>query len=165
MNIEILYIVLPLMIAVSGVEKSVTYKWWARNRGDRVLAARPQAAIAIEELKKLSVRGFALLVAEEVLLTLGLVAIFLDGCLWPLLAVFCGFSLVHLGHILQTVIARSYVPGLVTSLLLMPYCFIGMANVAQRWSVLYLVVATVIGAAVVGLNIWGMHNLLRKAEF
>ena len=74
-------------------------------------------------------------------------------------AVFIAFA-VHLHvHVVQAVVVTGYVPGLLTTLLLLPYCYLGLQTIWLRtsgWEMLGLGIA---GTLFIALNLRFAHWL------
>lgn len=86
----------------------------------------------IEQLARLNTKAFAIAVLEElVVLLLVTVYVVVQGpyCMKIWSALFVAFSIHLLVHIGQAILVRGYVPGAVSSLLLLPFAGYGMWSI------------------------------------
>jgi len=69
------------------------------------------------------------------------------------------FSIHLLIHVGQGIIMRGYVPGLITSVLTLPYSYIGMQNVCEIFSATELLTYGAIGIVAMVANLAFAHWL------
>ena len=62
-------------------------------------------------------------------------------------------------HVGQGIIIRDYVPGLITSILLLPYSYYGISCICQEMDFGKLILLGVIGFAAIAVNLWFAHWL------
>ena len=124
--LTILYLVLPFpfLFVLHEAEEVVVQHRWMRKHEESLKARFPWLRSVIIHLSSLNTKAFALAASEELLLVLGLTCyVLVDGlyaqCLWA--AVMMAFSFHLMIHVIQAVAVKGYVPGLITSLLLLPY--------------------------------------------
>lgn len=77
--------------------------------------------------------------------------------LWS--ALFMAFSLHLLVHLAQAVMVRGYVPGVVTSVLLLPYAAYGIRSILLVMSALELAVWSILGVLIMMVNLRFAHWL------
>ena len=77
-------------------------------------------------------------------------------------ALFMAFSIHLLVHIGQAIVMRGYIPGLVSTILLLPYAFIGMQNIWKAMNGMELTVWAVIGIFTMAVNLRFAHWLGMK---
>lgn len=149
--LSVLYLVLPLPILFFAhrVEEFLTQKRWASQQNDELKGRFPQVLGAIHNLPELNAKGFvALIIVEMILFMLGSILVLVQApqatLIWSIL--FTGFSLHLLAHIAQVVIARQYVPGIVSVLISVPYACMGI-NSLVHWHGWNLLLIAIIGAA------------------
>ena len=74
-------------------------------------------------------------------------------------AVFLAFSLHLIVHAVQAAMVRGYVPGLATSLLLLPYAAFGVWSMSLVWSVPKILALAAAGSLAVAANLRLAHSL------
>jgi len=72
-------------------------------------------------------------------------------------ALFIAFSFHLLVHIGQGVMIRGYVPGLVTSLLLLPYSYLGMQSIWNYMSITEILICGLAGIVFMVVNLRFAH--------
>lgn len=149
--LSVLYLVLPLPILFFAhrVEEFLTQKRWASQQNDELKGRFPQVLGAIHNLPELNAKGFvALIIVEMIFILLGSILVLVQApqatLIWSIL--FTGFSLHLLVHIAQVIIARQYVPGIVSVLISVPYACMGI-NSLVHWHGWNLLLIAIIGAA------------------
>lgn len=149
--LSVLYLVLPLPILFFAhrVEEFLTQKRWASQQNDELKGRFPQVLGTIHNLPELNAKGFvALIIVEMIFILLGSILVLVQApqatLVWSIL--FTGFSLHLLAHIAQVVIARQYVPGIVSVLISVPYACMGI-NSLVHWHGWNLLLIAIIGAA------------------
>ncbi len=122
---------LPAVFMLHDFEEIVLMQPWLANNSSRIQARFPRLAKHINHAAARSTSAFALAVAEEFILICLVTALsvwYSSYGVW--VAVLCAFILHLLLHIGQSLVLKSYIPALATSVLLLPYCV---------WAVLLLV--------------------------
>lgn len=149
--LSVLYLVLPLPILFFAhrVEEFLTQKRWASQQNDELKGRFPQVLGAIHNLPELNAKGFvSLIIVEIIFILLGSILVLVQApqatLVWSIL--FTGFSLHLLVHIAQVIIARQYVPGIVSVLISVPYACMGI-NSLVHWHGWNLLLIAIIGAA------------------
>lgn len=149
--LSVLFFVLPLPILFFAhrVEEFLTQKRWASQQNDELKGRFPQVLGAIHNLPELNAKGFvALIIVEMIFILLGSILVLVQApqatLIWSIL--FTGFSLHLLVHIAQVIIARQYVPGIVSVLISVPYACMGI-NSLVHWHGWNLLLIAIIGAA------------------
>lgn len=158
----LLYILLPLVFLIHDLEEIVMRKYCMPYIVRLVSDKLPRIAPIIRHLQNISTKNFIIIVIEEFLLIIVALVVFLYDIPYPLLALFWGFSIHLLVHIAQAIAIRRYVPGLITSLLFLPYCTLGIVHLIQRYSIEMNMLLAVVGLAVVVVNLLIMHRIMRK---
>lgn len=149
--LSVLFFVLPLPILFFAhkMEEFLTQKRWASRQNDELKGRFPQVLGAIHNLPELSTKGFASLIVVEMILfiLLGCILVLVQApqatLVWSIL--FTGFSLHLLVHIAQVVIAKQYVPGIVSVLISVPYACTGI-NSLVHWHGWNFLLIAIIGA-------------------
>lgn len=164
-----LYIILPFPLAfiVHDAEETITqHKWMIRHK-ESLLERFPKAKAMILTLSSLSTKGFAIAAFEELLVLLLATSYILIGGtfaveIWS--ALFVAFSLHLLVHIGQSIIIRGYVPGLVTSILLLPYSCLGMQSIWNYMSYAEIILCGITGIIFMVANLRFAHWLGLKTD-
>ena len=132
--LSVLTLVLPfplLFVIHEAEEVLVQHGWMKAHRAD--LERRfPWARDILAHLSRLGRRAFAIAALEELLvLSLATCYVLVGGTcsmqVWS--ALFMAFSLHLLVHVAQAVAVGGYVPGLATSLLLLPFAAYGLWSI------------------------------------
>ena len=162
-----MYIVLlfPFLFLLHEIEEVVVqHRWMALHKG-KLLQRFPRLRKLIEYLCSMTTKAFAVAASEELLLLLLVTCYVLvdgPGSFYVWSAVFIAFA-VHLHvHVVQAVVVTGYVPGLLTTLLLLPYCYLGLQTIWLRtsgWEMLGLGIA---GTLFIALNLRFAHWLGKR---
>lgn len=126
MNVEILYLALPLACLLCGAER-VGVLLWRKRRG------RSPRGVGESGENPCSPLCAALLSAVEMIFALLAAAALLCGLIWPLLALFFGHSARAFARYAAAFRRRSYAPGLVCFAALAPYWALGVGNMLVRF--------------------------------
>lgn len=162
--LSILYLVLPLPIAFcihDAEEIAVQHRWIMKH--EIGLKARPHwIRHIIDRLKRLSTTAFSIAALEELLIILVATAnVLVDGFLsaeiW--MAIFIAFSLHLIIHIIQAVIVKGYIPGVVSSILLLPYAYYGFMSISLVKSPCEIAALGAMGVAFMIVNLIFAHWL------
>ena len=155
----------PLAFLIHDLEEIlVQHKWMLAHKED-LIRRFPRLQPMINHLSSLSSKAFAIAVIEELVLLLLATAYYLaDGHyaleIWT--ALFVAFSVHLVVHIGQGIIIRGYVPGLITSILLLPYSYYGISYICQEMDFGKLILLGVGGFAAIAVNLWFAHWLGNK---
>lgn len=158
----LLYIFLPLVFLIHDLEEIMMRKRSMPEIERLVSSKFPRIAPIIRHLQNISTRNFIIIVIEEFFLILVALGVFFYGIPYPLLTLFWGFCIHLFVHIAQSIVIRRYVPGLITSLLFLPYCALGSVHLIQRYSFELNMLLAVIGFVIVVANLLIMHRIMRK---
>ena len=157
----------PLAFLIHDLEEIlVQHKWMSAHKED-LLTRFPRLQPMIHHLSSLSSKAFTIAVIEELVLLLLAMAFYLaDGSyaleIWA--ALFVAFSVHLVVHISQGIIIRGYVPGLITSILLLPYSYYGISCICQEMDFGKLILLGVIGFIAIAVNLWFAHWLGKKLQ-
>ena len=163
----LLIISFPLAFLIHDLEEIlVQHKWMSAHKED-LLRRFPRIKPMIIHLSSLNTKAFTIAVIEEfVLLLLATTYYLADGPyaleIWT--ALFVAFSVHLVVHIGQGIIIRGYVPGLITSILLLPYSYYGISCICQEMDFGKLILLGVIGFAAIAVNLWFAHWLGKKTQ-
>ena len=155
----------PLTFLIHDMEEIIVqHKWMAAHKDD-LLRRFPRIQPIINHLSGLSQKAFTIAVLEELVLLLLVTAYYLIGGAYALevwTAIFMAFSIHLIVHIGQGSIVSGYMPGVITSVLLLPYSYFIINNICQTMSFGKLALLSVIGFACIALNLRLAHWLGKK---
>ncbi len=159
MNIEILYMLMPLVVALHGVEEVFTRKSWLSRHTDAVGTQFPFARKFLKIYNSESTLAFVLIVVEELLIISLATVAFIYSEQEFLLALFYGFGIHLLLHIIQSIVLRCYTPGLITSIVILPYSVVGVANMLVRFPGYLNISLALCGLAIMAGNLVLCHSI------
>ena len=111
-------------------------------------------------LSSLDTQSFVIAALEEfVILILCTCYVLIQGnyCVEIWAALFIAFSFHLLIHIIQAIVLKSYVPGLITSVLLIPYSYLGMQSIWYAMNGVELFLWGVAGIIFMAMNLIFAH--------
>lgn len=159
----LIYLSLPFAFLFHDIEEIAKRKRRARIHADRIGGMYPNMRPMLVHLRDMSNRSFCIIVVEELLLIiLAVICAIYGSFMVPLLALTWGFCIHLVVHIIQALAVKGYVPGLTTSVLLLPYAGIAVADMLQQFSWQQNLLYAVSGIAIVGFNLILMHTMLNK---
>ena len=153
---------LPLFFLLHDLEELIFQHRWMLRHGPELCTRFPRLRFLITHLSRLTTPAFAIAATEELLLLLGLTTYMLyDGpyAMWIWSAAFMAFSLHLAVHLLQGILVRGYVPGLVSSLLLLPWAGYGLWSLHLVMPLHSMCLCGLCGVAVIALNLGFAHHL------
>ena len=162
--LTVLYLVLPLPLALvlHDAEEIAVQRRWMQAHGAELARRFPKFRAIIARLSALGTGAFAIAAAEELVVLLAATAYVLVGGAWAAEvwgALFLAFSLHLIVHVVQAAMVRGYVPGLVTSLLLLPYAAYGVWSISLVWSLPKILALAAAGSIAVAANLRLAHGL------
>ena len=167
--LSIFYLVLPLPFAciIHDAEEIAVQHRWITQHEIELKARFHWIGHVIDRLKRLSTTAFAIAALEELLIILAATAnVFIDGFLsaeiW--VAIFLAFSLHLIVHIVQAIIVKGYIPGLVSSILLLPYAYYGLLSISLVKSPCEIAALGAIGVTFMIVNLLFAHWLGLKIK-
>ena len=158
----VLYILFILAFIIhDGEEIAVEHKWLLAH-GDALCEKHPKLQRMLIHMGKMNTKAFTIAVLEELILLVAVtVYVFCDEPyaieLWT--AAFMAFSIHLIVHIGQSIVVGGYVPGLVTSILLLPLSYIGIQGMWNTFSTVRLCLWTLIGVLFIAANLAFSHWL------
>lgn len=159
------YISFLLIFLIHDGEEIFVQHRWVQTHRNRLEIKLKRLKPLVQHLAEMTTRGFAVAVLEEfVLLLAATVYAFVGGpfALQIWMALFIAFCLHFLMHIGQSVFLQSYVPGLVTSVLFIPYAYFGIRYIYDEIGLRLLVVLALCGVLILAINLPLAHLLGRK---
>lgn len=158
----LIYIILPVVFLLHDAEELISRKKWEEKNSRKVVTLFPKVASLLSHLREMGSFRLTLIVLEQLLLIVFAVVlgIYVDPLL--MVAVFWGFILHLLVHLAESILCKMYVPGLATSILLIPYGALGIYDLSCQYSFLENLSLAVLGFTLVILNLLFVHLLLSK---
>lgn len=162
---DFLYIVwlFPIIFMFHEFEEIIFFKSWIEKNKDDLSERYPKLAKRLlSRIEGLSVPAFTVAVAEEFLL-LSIVTVLAVIFNWYLLwlAVFMGYFIHLLVHMVQSCVFRRYIPGIYTTMLSLIYCIYSICFIFDNnlFSIAQIIIWTIIGCAIVFVNLIFAHKL------
>ena len=153
----------PLVFMLHEFEEIIFFKPWIRKNSNYLQNRLPKPIKRFtSHLEKLSVPAFTFAVAEEFILLsiITVVSVVVDSyLLW--LGVFMGFFILLLGHLVQWIILRTYIPAIITTFISLLYCGFAFAYILREeiFQTTEILLWTVIGFIIVAINVLFAHKL------
>ena len=159
-----LYVVLPfpVLFFLHGLEEIVMAKRWLERHREKLLTRFPRFGVVIRHLLKLDTLAFAIAAAEEFVVLLIATATIIADIPYSILVwsgLVMAFALHLIIHVAQVFLIRSYVPGIVTSMLSLPYILYAGNMIVHTYHAIPLIVATLGGIAFMTGNLLLAHHL------
>lgn len=161
---DFLYIVwlFPIIFMFHEFEEIIFFESWIKKNKGYLSEQYPKLAKRfLSHIESLSVPVFAVAVAEEFLL-LSIVTVLSVIFNWYLiwLAIFMGYFIHLLIHMVQCCVFRRYIPGIYTTMLSLIYCIYSLCFILNNnlFVTKQIVIWTIIGCAIVGFNLVFAHK-------
>ena len=166
--LTILGLVLPFPLAFilhDAEEIAVQHRWMLSHK-ETLVKRYPRLKPMIDHLSYLDTKAFAVAALEELaVLALATAYVLMQGRyaveLWS--ALFMAFSIHLLVHIGQAIWVRGYVPGVITSLLVLPFASYGVWSIWLSMGKSEMLLWGTVGLAIMVINLRFAHWLGRKA--
>ena len=150
----------PIVFVIHELEEILMLEKWKSGKVEMLSHRYPAIARMVSAMSR---RGFALIAAEETVLTLAATAIALYGVWqagWYALCMGAGVHL--LVHIGQCVILRSYALGSLTAIITLPYYITALIHTSSDYTPTEIICIGLCGCAVVVINLIAMHSTMRR---
>ena len=162
--LTVLYVILPfpILFLLHDLEEIVMAKRWLERHREKLLLQFPQFSVIIRHLLKLDTLAFAIAATEEaIILMIATAAILIDVpySIWIWIGLFMAFALHLLIHIIQIFLVRNYVPGIVTTLLSLPYVFYSANMIVHTYHTIPLLIASFAGVVFMICNLLLSHQI------
>ena len=162
---NVLYVLFIIAFIVHDGEEIAMEHKWVMAHGDAVCARFPMLRQLFNHLRRLSTKAFAIAVLEELAVLVAITVYALVGGpygieLWSV--AFMVFSIHLVVHIGQAIVVRGYVPGLVSSILLLPLSYFGMKSICDIFTPSQLLLYGAIGVVIMVVNLAFAHWLGMK---
>ena len=158
----VLYLLFILAFIIHDGEEIAVEQKWLLAHAETLREKHPKLRRMLNHLRKMNTKAFTIAVLEElIMLVVITVYVFWGGPyaveLWT--AVFIAFSIHLIVHIGQLIVVRGYVPGFVTSILLLPFSYLGMKSIWNTFSMAQLLLWGIIGLIIIVANLTFAHWL------
>lgn len=162
----IIYTLLPIIFMLHEFEEIIFLKWWMNRDKEYIHRKFPKIGPRIySQYNKFSTAGFVLAIAEEFIIIslLTYIAIITQN-MYVWFTVFMGFSIHIIIHIVQFILYGKYIPVIVTSILVLPYCIYGFNLYinSEVYEIKWIIICSIIGIISVMLNLKFIHYLGAK---
>ena len=154
----------PLIFLIHEVEEMIVQRSWILRHQSHVVAKFPFTKGIMSHLARLNPVAFGIAVAEEYLIvfiaTLGFLCYGEELMMnWIWIGVVGAFSLHLLIHCAQAIALRAYTPGLLSAIILLPYCCYVMLAIADIYPTGGILIATIAGSIGAATNLLIAHKL------
>jgi len=167
-NYPLLVWLLPIVFMLHDFEEIIFMEnWFAHNREQISMRVPKLAPKLFHHIDQLTTARIALGVACMFLLVAGITLISVStGIYYLWLAGFIVFSIHLLVHIAQSLVLRSYIPAVVTSILALPYSIWGITTLirANVFSPIDYLWCTLIGLLVTSIYLYAVHRLMTRIK-
>lgn len=165
--LSVLFFVLPFPIAfmLHNAEGMIVQHRWMLTHRDALVVRFPRMRGIIDHLCRLNTKAYAIATLEELFAMLVVVSYVLlkAPCSKQVMsAMFIAYALHLILRIVMSIVVRGYVPGLVTSILLLPYVLLNLHSIWLALSGLELLFWSLTGIAVTLINLRFAHWIGRK---
>lgn len=157
------YISLPIAYILHDVEELLTRRRWEKKHYNDLVAKCPKFTSLFSAIKDLNQVKYTIVILEQLLFLVIAVIMAVYSDPTPMCALFWGFA-IHtvLQHFFLSVLFRSYYPGLISSVLLLPYFAYGIYMFLNMYSIVENIVMAICGLGVISLNLALMYWLMKK---
>lgn len=157
------YISLPIAYILHDVEELLTRRRWEKRHYNDLVAKCPKFTSLFSAIKDLNQVKYTVVILEQLLFLVIAVIMAVYSDPMPMCALFWGFA-IHtvLQHLFLSVLFRSYYPGLISSVLLLPYFAYGIYMFLNMYSIVENIVMAICGLGVISLNLALMYWLMKK---
>lgn len=167
--LTVLYMILtfPVAFILHDAEEIAVQHSWMLNHRKSLIKTFPKMKRMVEQLSGLTTKAFAIAATEELTVILVATAYVLVGGVYSMQiwsALFMAFSTHLVVHVFQAIVMRGYVPGLVSTLLLIPYAFIAMQSIWNAMSGTELAAWGLLGIIIMAVNLRFAHWLGMKMK-
>lgn len=165
-NMQVIIWLFPILFIFHDFEEIIFMQAWiSKNR--RYLCERfPKLSKRLlPHFDNITTASFAFGVAEEFML-ISIITVISYVMNWYnlWLGLFVAFILHLVVHCFQTVIARKYVPAIVTSIICLPICIYIIGHAVKLFTLKTIVMYSILGFIIMVANLGMVHKLFSKWE-
>ena len=159
----LIYLSLPLVFLFHEIEEVAKRQRWAKLNVDCIGGMHHGVRPMLVHMRDMSNRSFCIIVAEELLLiSLAVISAIYGPSMVPLFALTWGFCIHLMAHVVQALAVRGYIPGLATSLLLLPYAGAAVTDMLQQLAWQQNLAYAAFGTLAIYINFIIMHMIFNK---
>ena len=167
LNFFILISLLPIVFMFHDFEEIIFMKLFFAKNSEYLQNRFPKLSKQILKMNGISTATFAFGVAEEFVLfsILTYTSLLTENYGWWF-GLLAGFTLHIIIHIIQFIVVRKYLPVIITSVLVLPYCiytilkFYNLLILSVQQMIFYSLIMTII----MGVNLFLVHKLMMKLK-
>ncbi len=154
---------MPIAYILHDVEELLTRRRWEKKHYNDFVAKCPKFTSLFSAIKDLNQVKYTVVILEQLLFLVIAVIMAVYADPMPMCALFWGFA-IHtvLQHIFSSIVFRAYFPGMISSVLLLPYFAYGISILLNLYSVFENIVMAICGLGVIVLNLALMYWLMKK---
>lgn len=156
------YISLPIFYLVHDAEEMLRRKKWEEKHYNDIVTKYPKSEPYLRTLKGLTQLEYGIVIFEQLIFLVISVVLAIYADMVPLFSLFWGFGLHLIVHIVHSIGLRIYMPGLISSIALLPYFGIGIYDLMNRFSPIDNLIMALCGFFVIFLNLILMYMLMKK---
>lgn len=166
-DMNVIILLLPVLFMIHDFEEIIMFRKWLTQNSTDISNRFPKLRTILARANAISTPAFTLAVAEEfvLLVVISFSAVYYSYYyLW--LAAFMAFFLHLFIHISQCLVFRRYIPGIITSVLLVPVCICILNQILIKTAFTYLQVAALsaVGFLIMIVNVVLTHYLIGKLK-
>ena len=147
-----------------GEETLMMQRWQQRHSAD-IMRRFPRLKHRLSHLASITTRGFAIAATEKnKIIKAATIMLFLGVhyAFYIVSALFIAFVVHQAIQLVQALILRSYVPGLLTNILLLPATITGFVYIIKSITATQIAVCSAAGIVVMAINLPFAHYIGRK---
>ena len=157
-----IFILFILAFIIHDGEEVVMQHNWVTAHHAALSSRLPKLRRLFDYLQRMNTKAFLIAALEELVILLAItIYAVLGGAyaieLWT--TTFLVFSIHLVVHIIQAIVVRGYIPGLVSSILLLPYLYIVICELCHQFSLSQLLSYALIGLPLMLVNLALAHWL------
>lgn len=166
-NLLVFMLSLPVVLMFHDFEEIIGMKRWINKNADDLERRFPRlGAGVITHFQQTSTSAFAAGVACVFFCITGVTFYaVLSGYYMLWMGAFTTFSLHILIHIVQWMLVRKYVPVIITSVLVLPYCIYGLMLIFERFPIHEIVLWTLVGIFVAVSILLFVHKVVFRMKW
>ena len=162
----LIYTLFPIIFMIHEFEEIIFIKHWLIKNREYLYKKFPKIGPKFYmQYSEFTTAGLALAIFEEFIIFCILTylsIIFQNTYIW--LAIFMGFFIHLIPHILPGLFLKKLIPGIVTSILIIPYFAYGLIEYINKeiYTIEWLIICSILGIIGMLLNLKIMHYLGKK---
>lgn len=153
-----IYVFFFIIFVIHELEEIFYLPDWIKKNKDIF-----QRSPILSKFSNISTKKFSLIVFEESLLLLTSYLMFIWNYYYLWIAIFLGFYIHLIGHLIQSLIIRKFFPGMVSCLVFIPSCSFLLYSIISTFSLEWphVLLLGFLGSILVIVNLLVMHKIVR----